>query len=348
MKKNLFTAFKIAFFVGVGIFFIWLFMRNLTIQERHDIVRSFREANYFWIILSIFIGILSHISRTIRWKMLLEPMGYKPGFRNTFLAVFIGYFANLALPRLGEISRCGVLAKYENIPLQKAFGTVVTERGLDLLTFAAAFLINLVVHFGKLGLFRETSIYRSAVGKYREFEYPGLMAWLIIAIIASLAFLLFKSRRRIAHTYVYRKFRDIILGFIEGLKTLLNVRRPLLFIFHSLFIWLMYLLMTWVVFFCLPETANLGLDVGLAVFVFGTIGIMVIQGGIGIYPWIVAESLAIFGIMETKGYAVGWLLWSGQTITIILAGIISLMLLPVVNQPQNGKAGIGKVQDTIR
>jgi hypothetical protein len=126
-----------------------------------------------------------------------------------------------------------------------------------------------------------------------------------------------------------------VLGFFEGLKSLFKIKRPFWFVFHSVFIWVAYLFMTWVVFFSLPETSHLGLDVGLAVLVFGALGIVIIQGGIGIYPWIVAQILALFFIAGTKGYAMGWILWTGQTIMIILSGIISMVILPLVNNTKN-------------
>ncbi len=121
----------------------------------------------------------------------------------------------------------------------------------------------------------------------------------------------------------------------EGIKSLVKIKKPLWFIFHTVFIWVAYLFMSWLVFFSIPETQNLGLDVGLAVLVFGSIGIIVIQGGIGIYPWIVAEILVIFSIPETKGYTMGWLLWTGQTLMIIVAGIISMILLPLINNKKH-------------
>lgn len=306
-------------------------MHNLTTEEKKDIYSSFLGANYWWIALSIFVGVISHISRTLRWKILLEPMGYNPSFKNTFLSVMIGYFANLALPRLGEVTRCGILARYEKIPFQKSFGTVVTERGLDFIMLVLAFIINFFIHLDKLAVFRQSTIYNNIATKYNELENPGIIYWVLLIFIALLIFAFFKLRHKISHTSFYKKIKDIVLGFFEGIKSLVKIKKPLWFIFHTFFIWIAYLVMSWLVFFSIPETQNLGLDVGLAVLVFGSIGIIVIQGGIGIYPWIVAEILVIFAIPETKGYTMGWLLWTGQTLMIIFAGILSMILLPLVN-----------------
>ncbi len=332
MKNKILNFFKIAFFLGLGVFFIWLFMHNLTPEEKKEIYSSFLSANYFWIGVSILIGIFSHISRAIRWKIMLEPMGYHPGLKNTFMAVMIGYFANMALPRLGEVTRCGILARYEKIPLQKSFGTVVTERGIDLITLVLAFLLTFLIHLDKLALFKTTTIYMNAAKKYNELENPGIIYWVSFGFILLLVFLLFRFRHKISHLRIYKSLKVVVLGFIEGLKSLVSIKKPFWFIFHSINIWVMYLLMTWVVFFSLPETSHLGLDAGLAVLVFGSIGIIIVQGGIGIYPWIVAEILAIFAVPEIKGYAMGWLLWTGQTLMIITFGILSMGILPVVNQ----------------
>jgi len=346
LKKLIINAFKIIFFLGIGVFFIWLFVHKLTVEEKARIYDSFFNANYFWIFLSIIIMFLSHVSRTLRWMILLEPMGYKPRFKNAFLALLIGYFANLALPRLGEITRCGLLNRYEKIPIQKSFGTVVTERALDLILLGLAFLLNFFIHLNKLAVFKETAFYKNVSERYNNIENPSYFFYIAIFTVLVVGFILYKTRHRISHFFIYQKIKKVILGFIEGLKSLIKIRKPVAFIVHSFLIWILYLLMTWVVFFALPETSHLGLDVGLAVLVFGSIGIVLVQGGIGIYPWIVAEILAVFAIPLTAGYAMGWLLWTGQTIMVILAGIVSLVVLPIVNRAKDEKSGNYKIQGT--
>lgn len=335
MKKLILNALKLIFFLGIGIFFIWLFMHNLTDEEKNDIYSSFISANYWWVLLSIIILFLSHISRTIRWKILIEPLGYKPTNKNLFLALLIGYFANLALPRLGEVSRCGIVSRYEKIPFQKMIGTVVTERALDLISLFIAFVLSFLIHLDKVVKFKELSIYQRARENLNKIENPGIYNWIMIIFFIGLLLILIKYRNKISHFKMYQRIKNIILGFFEGLKSLFKIKKPFWFVFHSIFIWIAYLFMTWVVFFSLPETSHLGLDVGLAVLVFGAIGIVIIQGGIGIYPWIVAQILALFFISGTKGYAMGWILWTGQTLMIILAGMLSMVLLPLLNEKKH-------------
>ncbi|MCK5838710.1 MAG: flippase-like domain-containing protein [Bacteroidales bacterium] len=337
MKKTLILIGKFLFFLGIGIFFIWIFMRTLTPVEKKEIFHSFKQANYWWILLSMGLGILSHTSRTLRWKMLLKPMGYNPRFINVFFAVFIGYFANLALPRLGEVSRCGVLAKYEKIPFNKAFGTVFTERAIDLITFIMLFFINLSLQFNKLNSYIDQKIYTPLSEKFTNFNPNIILLYFFIGLVIIIVVFLI-LRKKISHTKIYIKIKEIILGFIEGLKSLILIEKPWLFIFHSITIWGLYFIMTYVVFFSMEETSSLSLVSGFAVFVFASIGIILVQGGIGIYPAIVAGTLLLYHIPETKGYAMGWLLWSAQTIMIIFAGIVSLSLLPMINKPKHAKA----------
>ncbi|MDD5507358.1 MAG: lysylphosphatidylglycerol synthase transmembrane domain-containing protein [Bacteroidales bacterium] len=346
MKRTLATIGKLVFFLGLGIFFIWLFVRHLTPVEKREIWDSLRQANYIWILLSLFLGLFSHISRSIRWKMLMEPMGYHPRFTNVFLAVFIGYFANLALPRLGEVSRCGVLAKYEKIPFQKSFGTVVTERAIDILTFGLLFLLNLALQFGRVSHYISQKIILPVREKMTAFDGGGYLIYILAAGMVLTILLFLYLRRRFNNTRLFRRINEVAQGFLEGLKSLTRIKKPGWFIFHSIMIWVLYYIMTYVVFNCLPETKGLSLSAGFAVFVFATIGVMIVQGGIGIYPAIVAETLLLYHIPETKGYAMGWLLWTGQTVMLILAGIISLILLPLVNKKMNGKDRSYSVQDS--
>lgn len=345
MKKKILDFIKVIFFLGLGIFFIWLFMHNLTPEEKKEIYSSFLSADYLWIFVSIVIGIMSHWSRSVRWKMLLKTMGYEPSIKNTFMAVMIGYFANLALPRLGEVTRCGILARYEKIPIQKSFGTVVTERAIDLITLSLAFVVTIAIHFDKLAVFKKSGLFLYISQKYSQIENPGTLYFWAAGIIIVLGIAFYRFRHRISSNKIYQKIKEIILGFAEGLKSLVKIEKPLLFIFHSVMIWVMYLLMTWVIFFCLPETSHLGIDVGLAVLVIGSIGIILVQGGIGIYPWLVAETLVMFMVPDIKGYAVGWLSWTGQTLMIISFGLLSMVFLPILNTKKNGLPAIQQNED---
>lgn len=323
-------------FLGIGIFFIWIFLRNLTAEQKQEILNSMGNANYWWIALAIPLGILSHFLRAIRWQMLIETMGYKPRKSNMFFAVMIGYFANLALPRLGEVSRCSILTKYENVPFQKSFGTVITERALDMMIFLFLFFLNLALQTERLSGYIDEKIYKPLQDKlHLSLDLSGAFAILMISFIVIFGIIFLVFRKQITTNSIYLKIKNIISGFVEGMKSLIKVRNIWLFGFYTFSIWALYMLMAYIVFFSIPESSRLGLDAGLAVLVFGSIGMMVVQGGIGIYPAIVAETLVLYGVASAQGYALGWLIWTSQNITIVLVGIISLLLLPILNNRKN-------------
>lgn len=347
MKSKLGAILRFTLFFGLGVFFIWLFLRNLSPDQKSEILQSFGKANYWWIALAIGLGVLSHYLRALRWKMMIAPLGYTPGSRNTFFAVMIGYLANLALPRLGEVSRCTILARYEQVPFTKSFGTVITERALDLLMFLLLFILNLALQFGKLSEYINEKIYKPLEAKlHLSMDLSGSLSILVLSSIIILALLYLLLRKRIATNRYYQKISSMVTGFLEGIKSLIRIRRIGLFIFYSLAIWCLYLLMAYIIFFSFPESSHLGLDAGLAILVFGTIGIMIVQGGIGIYPAIVAETLFLYAVDPTKGYALGWLIWSSQTITVIILGVLSLILLPILTKDKNhDEASTGAIQD---
>ncbi len=332
MKKKVFSALKVLFFLGVGFFFIWLFLRNLSPEQKSEIIISLRQANYWWIIAAMVVGVISHGIRARRWMILMEPLGYKPRYINVFFAVFVGYFANLALPRLGEVSRCGVLTRYEKVPFNKSFGTVITERALDMLLFLFLFLVNLVLQFSLLRYYIDEKVYKPLSSKVETAGNHNSGGIYIFGGIVILSVIFYVFRERFYHLKFVIKIRDMVRGFLEGMKSLLIIKRPFEFIFLTVLIWVCYFLMTFLVFFSLPATSGLGFNASLAVLVFGTIGIILVQGGIGVYPAIVAETLFIYHISSTTGYAMGWLLWSSQTLLIVIVGSISLFLLHIVNK----------------
>jgi uncharacterized protein (TIRG00374 family) len=299
------------------------------------------NANYWWILLAIPLGILSHYVRAMRWKMLIETMGYKPGNSNMFFAVITGYFANLALPRLGEVSRCSILTKYENVPFNKSFGTVITERALDFIVFVFLFFLNLAMQAERLSGYINEKIYKPLQAKFHiTYDLSGTLTILVLAfaVVGALIFLVF--RKQIVANKIYLKIKEVIRGFVEGMKSLIKVKNLWLFGFYTFSIWALYLLMAYIVFFSIPASSGVGLDAGLAVLVFGSVGFMVVQGGIGIYPAIVAETLVLYGVASAQGYALGWLIWTSQNLTIVLVGIISLVLLPLLNNRKHVEVSV--------
>ena len=343
-KAGFLSIVKLVFFLGLGILFIWLSLRNLTDIEKQEIMNAFRTANYNWVILSLAFGILSHLLRAMRWMMFMVPMGYKPKLKNSFYAVMIGYLANLAFPRLGEVTRCGILAKYEKIPFNKSLGTVITERAIDMLIFFMLFVLMIVTQMGTIREYLDETIYPQLVEKFGTLHYSRLV-WLTTGgLFALFLALFFIFRKRLRKFKLYQQIKNIIIGFWEGLKSLGKIKRPWLFILYSLGIWALYFLMLYTCFFCFPSTSHLSLGAGLSALVLGSIGIMITPGGIGLYPTLIQETLKLYGIALTTGLALGWITWTTQTLMILVVGGISLLMLSI-NKTHHGKTGTDKNQD---
>jgi len=337
-KAGLFTILKFVFFLGLGILFIWLSIKDLTAEERQEIIKAFHTANYNWVILGMVFGIFSHIFRALRWMMFMEPMGYKPRLRNSFYAVMIGYMANLAFPRLGEVTRCGILAKYEKIPFNKTLGTVITERAIDMVIFFLLFILMITTQIGTISDYMDETIYPKLLEKFGALHYSRLFWITFGSLIILLGVLFFLFRHRLRKFKLYQQIKNLVIGFWEGLKSLSKIRRPWLFIFYSLSIWALYFLMLYVCFFCFPETSHLSFGAGLSALVLGTIGILITPGGIGLYPALIEETMRLYGVALVTGLALGWIVWATQTLMILILGGASLLLLSF-NKTHNGTSG---------
>ncbi len=334
VQKIVVDGLKTIFFLGIGLLLIWLVVRNLTEKDKTEIFHSFSQANYGVILLIMLLGIASHVSRAIRWQIMIEPLGQKPGFLNTLMAVLVGYLANLAVPRIGEVTRCGVLKRYENLPLDSVFGTVVVERIMDTILLMIVSVITIVWQFDVLSakLKEAFDTYVSPAQNPDAFPIKTIIITGFFTILVALVLL----RKKIMKTKLAIKLISVLKGFSEGLKTVTKLKKPYLFIFHSILIWVIYFLGIYVGFKALPETSSLGVGASFAILFFGTFAFILVQGGIGAYQIIVQNTLVIYGISANVGYALGWIIWSSQTIAVILGGLLSLILLPILNKNKHG------------
>jgi hypothetical protein len=268
--------------------------------------------------------------------LFFEPMGYKPTLKTTFYAVMVGYFANLAFPRLGEVTRCGILAKYENIPFNKGFGTVITERAFDMIIFFLLFLLMILTQIGTIHDYLDRNVYPQLQGKITNPLSDPKVIWGLILFLVITGVVFFLFRKRIVHSKLFEKGKHLVLGFWDGLKSLALIRKPFLFLFYTIAIWTLYFFMLYLCFFCFPATSGLGFGAGLSALVLGSIGIMITPGGIGLYPAIIQETLLLYGVANTTGLALGWIAWTAQTVMILVVGGLSLLLLSF-NKTGNGK-----------
>jgi uncharacterized protein (TIRG00374 family) len=310
IKKSLKIIIPLAF----GGFLVWYSLSSISIST---LVTYFQNANYWWIALGLFFGVLSHLSRAYRWKFMLEPIGYKPKFTNSVLAVLVGYLVNLAIPRAGEVSRAAVLSNYEDVPFEKGFGTIVAERIADLIMMLLIIAITLFVQFD--------FIYELLTKNFDPTKIILILAGLIIG------FYVFTQYIKKAKKGFALKIKTFVSGLAEGVTSIFKMKNKWAFIFHTVFIWAMYVAMFWAT---IPAIEGLQVPLGgiLIGFIAGGFSIAATNGGIGLYPVAVAGALALFGIPEEPATAFGWIMWTAQTAMIIIFGGLSFLVLPIYNK----------------
>lgn len=319
IKKTIFISLPIAF----GVFLIWYSFSKFTPSDIQSIKTSFRTANYWWVGLSILLGILSHLSRAYRWQFLLEPLGYKPRFVNSVMAVLIAYLLNLFVPRSGEFARAATIKKYENIPFEKAIGTIFAERVADVFMLFTIIGIAFFLQTELIGSYIFNSEKESSI-------YPKIFIFIILPIFGYLTYLYLKKSNNIMAI----KIIEFIHGLIDGLKSIFTMKKKWKFLFHTLFIWIIYVLMFYVVTFALPETSNLPFAAIIVGFVVGGLSMALTNGGLGTYPVLVASALILYNIEDNPARAFGWIMWTAQTLMVVVFGSLSLILIPIYNKYQ--------------
>ena len=340
LRKVLFNIVKFTLFLGVGGGLLWLITKDLTPQDKKDIADSFRNANYWYVLISVGIGVLSHILRALRWQMMLQPLGHAPRLLTTFYAVMVAYLANLAVPRLGEVTRCGIMQRYEKVPFDKAVGTIVVERGIDLISLGIVTVLALLVQFTMISDFFNEKVLFPIAAKVQF----TLVTWLILGAVVLVLFLVGRwAIGKWKHTDLYLRLRLLAMNVRDGIYSIRHLKNIPLFIGYSVGIWICYYAMIHVCFFAIEETSGYGLPQGLSILVFGTLGIISTPGGIGAYQFIVTELLNnVYLLVRPVAYAFSWIVWVGQTIMIISFGLLSLLLLPLMapksesHEPETG------------
>lgn len=340
MKKPWFKFLNWLLFAGSGILLVWWSMSGFTASDRDNILVALQNANYFWIFLSVILAALSHLSRAARWQMLLAPVGATPSLPNAFMAVMVGYLGNLALPRLGEFVRCAILSRYTDVKPERAIGTVLTERAIDMVCLVIATGIMLLTQFNVLSTYFNENIAIPMRDKYATM-FSGNQLTQNLVVLAALLFIAGLSwwfLRRFRQTAFYERIAHTVIGLWHGIMSIRKLNNVPLFIAHSIFIWLMYFLMVYVCFFATEATQHLGAGAGIAVLVFGSLGFIATQGGIGAYQLAVTGVLTLYAIPRDLGYAFSWLAWSAQTFLVLLGGLLAMALLPLLNNKHNNNA----------
>lgn len=330
MKKRIITILQYVFFLGLGIFLVWWSARNIDEKGWVDIKNSISNVNY-WVILPVTgILLLSHWLRALRWIILIEPLGYQPKKSNTFFAVMIGYLANIAVPRLGEVLKCTLLARYEKIQAEKLLGTMIAERAIDVISLLFVLFLTFITQVDVVGEYAMQLFTTKTAGGQAVVSVKNII--ILAGSVATFFFLIFYLLKKYKHIGFIHSINKILRGVWLGLMSIRYIKHKSLFFFYSIAIWGLYYSSTYVGFFAMKETSVFGLIEALSVLSFGAIGMTITQGGIGAYQLMVQKTMFLYGLNESVGLAFGWIMWIAQTFVILIFGLLSFGLLPYFNR----------------
>ncbi len=319
--------------MAIAVFIFWYLYKDTDFA---DMFLRFKQANLNWIYLSIALSFLSHFMRAYRWNLLLEPLGYNLKSGRTFLAVMVGYLANFLVPRMGEISRCGILKKTDDVPISTGFGSVVTERLVDLLCLITIVFITLSLEFDKLGGFFINLISQKTEGVGVSNTIWFVLAFLLL-LAAAATILLKRNQHKLKTNVVFNKLSGFMRELVEGLLSIRKLKKRTQFVVSTLAIWVLYFFMTYVVIFSLEETAGLSITAGFTLLVLGGIGMATpVQGGIGAFHYLVSAGLLLYGIPEDDGIFFALLLHTTNSLAIMALGLVSFFISMIIPKRKSG------------
>ncbi|MEI2737547.1 MAG: lysylphosphatidylglycerol synthase transmembrane domain-containing protein [Chitinophagaceae bacterium] len=331
MNKRLRTILQYLFFLGLGIFLVWWSVKDLTSDDKSQIKEALKTARY-WLIIPVFgILFLSHFIRAIRWKLLMEPLGYKPSTTNTVFAVFIGYLANQAVPRLGEVLKCTVLSRYEKIPADKLIGTIILERVIDAVTLLLVFIITLAIQPDIYSQLIDT-IFDSKKEDTGHKTISSSLVLMILGGIVIIAIVVWMIKKKKNFSDLGLLFKRIGKSIWQGLSAIQHLKKRWLFIFLTISMWILYLTGGYMGFMALKETQQYGINEAFTVLTAGSIGMIATPGGIGAYAYLLQKTMHVYGLNEGIALAFGWILWLAQTAVILIGGLISFVSIPYYNK----------------
>jgi glycosyltransferase 2 family protein len=334
MNSRLFSFLKFLTLLIIAAALLFFAFKGMDFKK---IVQQILHANMFWVVLSGLISVIAFVVRAYRWNLLIEPMGYSPSLKNTTYSLMVGYFANLAIPRLGEVSRCGALSKAESIPFNKLLGTVIVERVIDVISLLLCMLFAAAIEFKRLGSFFSENIFNPISKKFEQLTNSPLVLTGIIVVLIILAAVIIYFIRKNKTRETDSAISKLIKGFIDGFRSVANLKRPGRFIFHSILIWFLYYLGTYVALFAFPFTTGLGAGAALFLLVASGLGMSApVQGGIGAYHLLVSQGLILYGLSKQDGLTFATLLHTLQMLLVVVFGVISLILLFSENKKRAG------------
>lgn len=327
MKLSLKSILKIVLPLGFGLGLVYFFYIKLSEENKQQIFESFLSANYWWLVASGVFAIFSQAFRAKRWQMLVESLGYEITFLKAFSAVSVNYLVNLVIPRAGEFARCGVIARYDNIPIQKSIGTLFNERAIDLICLAIIGVLTFLLQYDVFMIFMGDYIFPMMDGFFSKLINLIILGSIVLIIGLSLYMLYKKGKLKLSD-----KIQSFINDLASGIFSIRYLKSPMWFTFHTLATWACYFIMIYLVFFTLPQSSSLPLGATLSVLFFGTFGFIAVQGGLGVYPIIISYTLAMYGLGESYGFTLGWIMWIGQTIEVMATSLFSFIYLSYVEK----------------
>ncbi len=329
MNQKIKNILQYSFFLGLGVFLVWWQLNSMSATARTEAKHAILNANYWVVIPIVIMALLAHFSRALRWKIIMKPLGYEPAIKNVYGSTLIGYLGNAAVPRLGEVLRCTFLAKYEKLKVDKLFGTIIIERIVDLLCFVIFIIFTVLIQIETVGGYFKEKF--SSLG-----SGTGMPVWLkIILFIIAIALLFYSLhflRKKFPENKAVKKVNDFLNGIVSGLSTFKKIKQKKQFIAHTIFIWTMYLMQIYLGFYALEGTAHLGFNAACSVLALATLAMIATPGGLGAFPFFVMQTLSMYHISETTGLSFGWLIWAVNTGIVIVAGLLALLLIPLLNK----------------
>lgn len=326
MRRSFFKVFNFFIFLAIGLTLLYFAFKGIDFDS---LVKDLKNANYAWVALSLVFAFVAYLSRAYRWKLLIEPLNYNPSFKNVYHAVMVGYIANLAFPRIGEITRCGSLTKTDKIPIDSLIGTVIIERAIDMVVLLVLLFIIFIAKLESFGNFIKTNVFIPVYQKFiNAVDFP-FYYWIIpVFIIVAIIIIYSYFKKRLKRVKVIHKFRKLLRGVFAGVKTVTKMRNRWAFLLHTVIIWVMYFLMTYVVVFAIPETKELTPIDGLFLLVIGGLGMAApVQGGIGAFHWIIASGLTLYDIPKTEGLVFATIQHESQVFLVLVLGAFSILML---------------------
>ena len=334
MNKRYRTLFQYIFFFGLGIFLVWWSVKDLTAADKSQIREALRTARYLLFVPVLVILLLSHYIRALRWKLMITPLGHNPAVKNTFFAVMIGYLTNLAFPRLGEVLKCTVLARYEKIPADKLIGTIIIERIIDALSLLIVFGITLLIQPGIYTQIINTFLHDPATGEKQSAGFPIALLLGIIVLLIIITWMIVKKKNLTDFALLLKK---IAINIFKGVATIGKLQKKGSFIFLTMVLWTLYLMGGYIGFFAFRETSHYGLKEAFTILSAGSVGMIITPGGIGAYAVLLEKTMQLYGLQKGVALAFGWLLWIFQTGVILLGGLFSFVAMPYLNKKQSSE-----------